>query len=350
MSTLVDTLVGLIDVPSVTGTEGRLATHVSDRMMRRWGRDGVARIGNTVIVGRRTGRPMVLLLGHLDTVPPQGQPPAYIQEGRVYGLGASDMKSGLAVMLHLLDDADVAAGPYDVIGVFYDKEEGPADENGLEPVLEEAPWLADAAFGVVLEPTDLEAQLGCVGSINATVRFVGVAAHAARPWLGENAITKAGVWLAALHEQAPTSVEVAGLVFQEVFTVTTAIGGVARNIVPADFTMNLNYRFGPQRTLDEAEAELRRAAASADEIEIVDRAPAAPIPEENPYFQSFLASTGASVAPKQAWTDVARLAQRGVPAVNYGPGETAQAHQATESVPVRNLSVAFDALRRFLTT
>jgi succinyl-diaminopimelate desuccinylase len=258
------------------------------------------------------------------------------------------MKAGLAVMLHLLEDPAVRLGPYDVVGLFYDREEGPVDENGLEPVLQSAPWLAEADFAIVLEPTDLELQVGCIGTINATVRFEGQSAHSARPWLGENAITKAGAWLAALHDRQPESIIIDGLEFREVLSVTTATGGIARNIIPASFDLNLNYRFAPDKTLDEAEAKLRAVAAAADQIEIVDRAPAGPVPQGNALFERLASISGAARTPKQAWTDVARLAQYGIPAVNYGPGETAQAHLAAESVAVDNLPVAFQALHKFL--
>ena len=348
MSDLISTLIDLIDVPSEIGDEGRLCTSLAERLMPTWGIDGVERIGNNLIVGKRSRRPLILLVGHIDTVPAQGQGPATIEEGRAIGLGASDMKSGLAVMVHLLENPSVRLGPYDVVGLFYDKEEGPVDENGLEPVLQRAPWLEEAEFAVVLEPTDLELQVGCVGTLNATVRFEGHSAHSARPWLGENAITKAGSWLAELHTRPPESITIDGLEFKEVFSVTSASGGIARNIIPASFELNLNYRFAPDKTLDEAEAKLRDLAAAADMIEIVDRAPSGPVPQGNPHFERLATLSGAARTPKQAWTDVARLAQHGIPAVNYGPGETAQAHQVAESVAVDNLPVAFEALLRFL--
>ena len=317
--------------------------------MRTHGQSGVRRIGNSLVVGRRTDRPMVLLVGHIDTVPNQGQGEAYVADGRLHGLGTSDMKSGLAVMLHLLEESEVLLGPFDVVGIFYDKEEGPSVDNGLEPVLRRVPWLADAAFAIVTEPTDLELQLGCVGVINAVVRFDGKAAHSARPWLGENAVTKAGAFLAAMHDREPEPVEVAGLTFYEVFSVTRASGGVANNVIPGSFELNMNYRFGPQRSVDEAESRLAEVTADADEVTIQDVAHSAPVPDEHPLLERLKVVTGAPVTPKQAWTDVARLAQHGIPAVNYGPGETSQAHQVTESVAVGNLNVAHLALRRFLT-
>ena len=190
---------------------------------------------------------------------------------------------------------------------------------------------------------------GGVGVVNATVEFQGKAAHSARPWLGTNAVTRAGTWLAEMDGREPEAVEVAGLTFYETFAVTRAQGGVANNIVPGTFTLNLNHRFGPHRTVEEAQRRVEEMAAGADQVTVTDTAPPAPIPEDNPFLDRIVAATGAPMAAKQAWTDVARLASYGVAAVNYGPGETAQAHQVTESVAVESLDVAYRALERFLT-
>lgn len=346
---LLDTLTWLVDTPSVIGNEGRLCTAIAERLLPKYGQSAVDRIGNSLVVGRRTGRPMVLLVGHIDTVPNQGQGDARLEAGRLIGLGASDMKAGLAVMIHLLEDSEVYVGPYDVIGVFYDKEEGPAHESGIIPVLAKADWFADARFAVVLEPTDLEIQLGCMGAINATVSFIGRSAHSARPWLGENAVTKAGEWLAQLHGMDPEPVVVGGLEFREVYSVTRAMGGVANNVIPGRFDINLNYRFAPDKQPDEAERSVQLIAAPADEVTIHDRARSAPVPAGHPLLERLQEISGAAVTPKQAWTDVARLAELGIPAVNYGPGETGQAHQVHESVDIANLDVAFDNLKRWLT-
>jgi succinyl-diaminopimelate desuccinylase len=335
---------------SVVGSEGRLATAIAERLLPTWGMEGVNRIGNSLVVGRRTGRPLITLYGHIDTVPEQGQGDARIEGDRLYGLGSSDMKAGVAVIVHLLEDEAVRKGPYDVVGVLYDKEEGPASENGLIEVLERVQWLAAADFAVVLEPTDLALELGCQGVLNARVAFEGRGAHSARPWLGENAVTKAGEWLASLHERPYRPVTIDGLEFREVMSVTKAAGGVANNVVPARFEVNLNYRFPPNLTLAEAEERLRDVAAPADTVEIVDRAAPGLVPENNPHLERLSAVSGAPRRSKQAWTDVARLTARGVAAVNYGPGETAQAHQADESVPLANLATAYDVLSRFVTT
>ena len=347
--TLLDTLRRLVDIPSVTGEEGPLCEALAARLAGTYRDRDLRRIGNSLVVGTTTDRPLILLVGHIDTVPAQGQGPARVEGGRLFGLGTSDMKSGVAVMVHLLEDRSVRDGPYDVVGVFYDAEEGPDSLNGLEPVLQQLGWLADADFAVVTEPTDLELQLGCQGIVNATVRFEGKAAHSARPWLGENAVTKAGDWLAGLHGRAPEPYEVGGLTFYEVFSVTRASGGIANNVIPPSFDLHLNYRFSPHRTGADALARLAEITAAADSVDILECVDGAPVPEGNPFLDRLVSISDAPVTPKQAWTDVARLARFGIPAANYGPGEVAQAHKATESVPIANLDPAFEALQRFLT-
>ncbi len=344
---LADTLVELINIPSVIGNEEEITTEIESRLAAV---RTVRRLGNALVVGEPTGKPIIVLYGHTDTVPEQGNGTASVQSERIHGLGASDMKAGLAVMVHLLEATEIIEGPYDVVGIFYDKEEGPSVDNGLEDVLDAVPWLADAVFSIVLEPTDLNLELGCNGAMNADIVFNGHAAHSARPWLGENAVTKAGVWLAEMHDRRPEPVEIAGLEYREVFSVTKASGGIANNVLPSRFTLNLNYRFPPIYDLEEAEARLRDVASAADEITITDRALAGTIPEGNPYLDSLEEFVGGAKTAKQGWTDVARLTGRGIPAVNYGPGEVAQAHQATESVPAENLEIVFDVLHELLTT
>ncbi len=345
---LTETLRWLVDIPSVIGDEELICSEIHGRLSATYRHDEMTRIGNGLVAGRRGGKPLLLLVGHIDTVPHQGQPPAYVEDGRLHGLGASDMKAGVAVMLHLLEDDAVLDGPFDVVGVFYDREEGPVEENQLRTILEAEPWLSGAEFGIVLEPTDLRLELGCNGAMNIRVTFHGKSAHSARPWLGENAITKAAPLLSKFAEREPHPVNQAGLEFLEVMTVTLAEGGIARNVVPSSFTFNVSYRFPPTLSLDDAEARFRAFAAEADRLEFVDRAPAAPVPEGNPHLDRLAAVTGADMAPKQGWTDVARLAEYGIPAVNYGPGEVAYAHQLAESVAIDNLSVVFAHLRTFL--
>lgn len=346
--TLDRTLAWLVDIPSETGHEGRIATAIAERLLPTYGHPGVERIANSLVVGHRGGRPLISLFGHTDTVPSQGQGPAVVSNARLHGLGASDMKAGLAVMIHLLEDEAVRASNFDVVGVFYAAEEGPHEANELQRVFDSAGWLDESELGIVLEPTDLSLELGCQGVINARATFFGKSAHSARPWLGENAITRSAGWLREMGEHQPEPIVIAGLEFKEVISVTRAGGGIANNILPARFDCNVNYRFAPNKTLDEAAAKLAGLLAGVDEYVIIDSAPAGRVDADNHHVKRLAAVTGAEEHPKQGWTDVARLSERNIPAVNFGPGEVAQAHQADESVALENLERAFVHLKRFL--
>ena len=348
MSDILETARWLVGIPSVTGDEAAIAEAIAGRLVDTHSPDEVVRVGNSVVAGRRIGRPLVLLVGHTDTVPSQGAPPPFVEDGRLHGLGSSDMKGGVAVMLHLLESDAVRSGPYDVVGVFYDAEEGPSVENGLEPVLEQLDWLSEAELAIVMEPSDSEIQLGCNGVVNATVEFHGKSSHSARPWWGENAVSKAGEWLALMHRREPVPVHIDGLEYREVMSVTMASGGIARNIIPDRFTLNLNYRFSPLRTVDEAIRELQTVCDVADAVIVSDTAPAGPVDRAHPLVTRLHEVSGAPFTAKQGWTDVARFGVRGVLGINFGPGETSQAHQANESLRITDLQQTFEALSELL--
>jgi succinyl-diaminopimelate desuccinylase len=349
---LVALLVDLVDMACVTGDEDRIASWLVARYTALG--ETVRRIGNSVVVGARSDdRPVVLLVGHTDVVPPTDiDLPARVEGGNVYGRGTSDMKAGLAVAMDLFEDRVVRDGPVQLRLVAYAGEEGPHAGNELAPVLTEMPELADAVLGIVLEPTDLDVQLGCMGGLHAHVHVPGKAAHSARPWQGRNALTAAAPLLAALAGVEPRDRIIDGLQYRDVVTATQAWTDNAHNVVPDRFTVNVNYRFAPDKTIAEAESQLRgmieQMAGLPVQIDIVDRAPAAPPLRNDPYVEALVKAADGQVAAKQAWTDVARLAGVGVPALNYGPGLTNQAHQAGEHVPAGNLQRAREVLAAFL--
>lgn len=338
----------LCAIPSVTGDEAACGDRVE--ALLRATPLAVERVGHSVLARTPpTGRPLVLLVGHTDTVPPKkGDGPPRLEGDRIVGLGASDMKGGLAVMLALAETLDPAALGVDLGLVFYDKEEGPWADSGLGPVLERVGWLKDAALAFCLEPSDNVVQLGCMGSLHAKVRFAGKAAHSARPWQGHNAIHAAAGFLARLAARAPVDCLRDGQLFREVMSATQAAGGSARNVIPDRFEVNVNFRFAPGRTLESAEDEVRAVVAGEADVEFVERAPAGPVVGDNPLLKRFLAVNGNAVAAKQAWTDVARLGQAGIDAVNLGPGLAAQAHQAGEYADRGLIHASYAQFRRFL--
>lgn len=349
---LTQLLLDLCAMPCVTGDEGPIADWVADRYASRG--DVVMRVANSVVAAvpqerDADDRPLVLLVGHLDVVPPtEDDIEPRIEGDLVIGRGTSDMKAGVAVAMDAFEDQALRDGPYRLVLVAYGGEEGGVDDNELRQVLAAVPGLTDAALAIVLEPTDLQVQLGCMGALHAEVTFRGQAAHSARPWHGHNAVTAAGEWLAGWHERPPVDVTVDGLVFREVISPTQAWTDNARNVIPAAFTVNLNYRFAPDKSLEEAEAVLREQIGDVGDVVITDRSPACPPSRDAATVEAFVAAVDAEVTPKQAWTDVARFAEVGVPALNYGPGLGAQAHQRGEYVPIANLAPARAALARFL--
>jgi len=342
----------LCRIPSVTGDEAAIADHLQARCAELAPELRVWRCGNSVLARSGAGgsaRPLVALFGHSDTVRPAADQPIRIDAaaGRVYGCGASDMKGGLAVMLRLVADATELGK--DLLCVFYDKEEGPASESGMVPLCEsEAALLGGIDVALCLEPTDNLIHAGCVGSLQASVTVPGRRAHSARPWQGENAIYAALPLLTRLAALPRREVVVDGLRFYEVLTATQARTENSRNVVPDRFLLNLNYRFAPSKTLPAAEAELRELVGPGYPLELLDAAPAGSVRLGHPLLAAWLRKTGLAVEAKQAWTDVARLTALGLAAVNFGPGDTAQAHQANESVAIQALADSYMALRELL--
>jgi succinyl-diaminopimelate desuccinylase len=302
--------------------------------------------GESLVYAKRSGNPLVLLSGHTDTVPAQGNIPGRIEDGAVHGLGASDMKGGVAVMMEIAAwsvDADLG---YDLGLLFFPREEIGPEWNPLPGVFAATPVVDESALVICLEPTDNTLQLGCLGNINARVTFEGRQAHSARPWLGVNAIKLALEGLRPVLESEPLNVDVEGLVFREVVSVTQIDDcGNATNVIPGRVEATLNYRFAPNRTLAEAEAHLRELVGG--ELEITQAAPAAPVAARSPLVGRLRKLGGFEVQPKQAWTNVADFAARGLDAINFGPGATRYAHTADEQVEIAELRRCYDALTAF---
>jgi succinyl-diaminopimelate desuccinylase len=348
-SDLEKTLLALCEISSFTGEEGPACDHVERECVKVFGRDAVARAGHSLVVAPRVdGLSPVVLAGHLDVVRTSHDGPTRIEGDKLYGPGAADMKSGLAVMLHLLDEMRTRRPRFAPIFVFYEREEGPYTENRLGDLLDHFESLRRASFAVCLEPSSNVLQLGCMGSLHARVTFRGRTSHSARPWQGENAIHKAAGVLARLGARAPIDHHIDGLLYREVMSATMADGGRGRNVVPDAFTININVRFAPGRTVDDAEREVRKLVAGDADVEIIDRSPSA-LPHRSHALVADLMRAGvANVEPKQAWTDVARFAQFDVPAVNLGPGTQSQAHQRNEWTDRAALASGLELFRKWM--
>jgi succinyl-diaminopimelate desuccinylase len=323
----------LVDVPSESRCEADLVALVRELVPL----EPLYDDGEVLLYGDAAAP--VVLAGHLDTIPAQGNIPGRIADGAVHGVGASDMKGGIAVMIELARAG--APGRY----LFFNREEVPVSESPL-PSLFATPLLDGTQLAVVLEPTDTILHAGCLGNIQARVHFHGESAHSARPWTGVNAIHELVRGLEQLVRLEPLDVELDGLVYREVVSAVRVEGGIASNVVPAAASVELNFRYAPGRSRAEAEARLRELVPHG-EIEILSNSPSAPPALANPLAQS-LRKLVPDVAPKQAWTPVAQFAEQGIDAINYGPGATAYAHRVDEQIPVASLEQCYETLRTFL--
>lgn len=349
---LEETLLWLCSVPSPIGEEKALCDAVTDRLQRLPLAGPIRRYGDSIVVPvarkREPGRPHVALVGHLDTVRTENGP-ARIDDGRCYGAGSADMKAGLAVMIVIAETVGQLAS-CDLTLVFYAREEGPYAENELGPVLAQDGDLGTVDLAICLEPSDNRLHLGCCGSLHATVTYEGKTGHSARPWEGENAITKAAGLLDRLAVLAPIERTIEGLMYRTTTTVTLANGGRGRNVVPDTFTLNLNHRFAPTTSLEQAQADVRELIGEGARVEFTDLAPAAMPSATHPLVKKLVAAGVRGIEPKQAWTDVARFSALGIAAVNFGPGENAQAHQKNESTDLALLFQGYRILFGWLCT
>jgi succinyl-diaminopimelate desuccinylase len=325
----------LVDIASVSREEQPLAAHVTAVLEA--GGVPVRDLGDSCLLAGPERAPL-LLAGHLDTVPEQGNRPGRIDGGRVHGLGASDMKGALAVMIELA----LAGAPYGCL--FFGREELPLRESALTPLLAREPLEAELA--VMMEPTACELHAGCLGNIGATWTFRGRSGHSARPWTADNAIERAAAGVLALAAHPPLPHSYDGLEFVEVASVTRIAGGIALNVIPDRVECHVNFRYAPGRAAGEAEARLAELCAGHGELRIDSTAPSGPV-ATGPRVDALVAAGDLVRAPKQAWTPVAELALGGLAAVNFGPGDPAQAHRRDESVEIAALVRAYEVLERY---
>ncbi|MGM7678279.1 succinyl-diaminopimelate desuccinylase [Microbacterium sp. A94] len=340
----------ICDIASVSGEEKDLADLIEESV-RAYEHLEVIRHGNTVVARTNLSRAQrVVIAGHIDTVPINGNVPTrtveYDGHPYLWGRGTVDMKGGVAVQLKLA--AELTDPVVDITWMWYDNEEVAACMNGLNLLSAERPDLFAADFAILGEPSNGEVEGGCNGTLRAIVRTRGVRAHSARAWIGENAIHAAAPILARLAEYRAKEVQVEGLAYRESLSAVRIDGGIAGNVIPDLCEVEVNYRFAPSKTAADAETHVRGVFEGFD-LEITDAAEGARPGLDAPIAQQFVNAVGAQPRPKYGWTDVARFSALGIPAVNYGPGDPHLAHHDEERVPLAQIDAVEQGLRTWLT-
>jgi succinyl-diaminopimelate desuccinylase len=343
----------LVGVPSESHQEAELAGLVEQRLRARAPSLAVDVVGTNVVARTELGRERrVVLGGHLDTVPANDNATPRVEGDVLHGLGSADMKGGLAVLLALAEalEADSTKVRHDVTLAFYECEEVAERFNGLRRIFAEREELLAGDFAVLLEPTDGAVEAGCQGVLVLEARFDGARAHTARPWMGRNAIHRASEVLARLARHESDVVDVDGLEYRESLQVVRIEGGIAgkHNVVPDACTFAVGRRFAPKYTEAEAETQVRVLLDGADAVEVLQSQPGALPNLTNPLVAEFVERVGLPVRSKLGWTDVARFASRGVPAVNFGPGDPSIAHTAGEHVTRASIDHAYATLAGFV--
>ena len=341
----------LVNIPSESRHEVEIAAHVRSLVPASFRAEYESEDAFVWARPRREGRPLLVLAGHYDTVPAQDNMPGRIENGAVVGLGASDMKGGVAVMLELARELDARGvePEVDLALLAFGKEELPSEFSPLPHLFDNSRIVHEAELAILLEPTDCTIQAGCLGNLNARITFHGVSGHSARPWTAENAIEKALDGLRPYAEIEPRPVEIGGLTFTEVASITQIEGGIATNVIPDRAEANVNFRYAPDRSPASADAYLRSLLPEGATYEHAGDSPPARVVTDSPLVQRLRAAGDLALEPKQAWTNVADFTSRGIDAVNFGPGATRYAHRRDEQVEIAALEQAFTSLWRFVT-
>jgi succinyl-diaminopimelate desuccinylase len=339
----------LVDIPSESGQEAAIRERALSLVPAGLHSDYAGDEAFLFAPARRPDVPLVVLAGHYDTVPSQDNLPGRIDGDAVHGLGASDMKGGVAVALELVRDlARRPPGPMDVALLLFGREELPVEHDPLPALLSASSLVREAALVILLEPTDGRVQAGCLGNVVVRLTFHGRSGHSARPWDADSALAKAVGGLAPLLAHEPRETVVAGLRFVEVVSVTRLQSGIADNVIPGSATATVNLRYSPDRTPAEAEAYLQSLLPTDATVELVGHAPAGSVVADGTFVEALVAAGAGRVEPKQAWTNVADFTVAGIPAVNFGPGHTRYAHRQDELVEISALVHAYETLERFV--
>ena len=336
----------LVNISSVSKDEKSIADLIAEAL-KKYSHLKITRVNNSIVAQTNFGnKQRVVIAGHIDTVPANNNFPGKINNSEVIGLGSVDMKSGIAVALKLA--SEITNSNYDVTYLFYESEEIETKFNGLELITKQQKDLLDCDFAILMEPTNGILEVGCQGSLRFEVSTSGKRSHSARWWNGENAIHKINKILEILNNYKSREPEIDGHKFREALQAVKVNGGIAGNVVPDSVTISINHRFAPDTSIDQATQNMKTLFKDFN-FQLVDAANAAPTGLSNPLIKEFVSNIGKNVAPKFGWTDVARFANAGIPAINFGPGDPNLAHHPEEKVLISQINDVYESLKNWLT-
>jgi len=336
----------LVNISSVSKDETSIADSIEEAL-KKCNHLKLTRVNNSLVAQTSFGnKQRVVIAGHIDTVPANNNFPGKINNSEVVGLGSVDMKSGIAVALKLA--SEITSSNFDITYLFYESEEIETKFNGLELITKQQKDLLNCDFAILMEPTNGILEVGCQGSLRFEVSTSGKRSHSARWWNGENAIHKTNKILEILNNYKSREPEIDGYKFREGLQAVKVNGGIAGNVVPDSVSVSINHRFAPDTSIDQATTNMKNLFKDFNFL-LVDAANAAPTGLSNPVIKDFVSSIGKSIAPKFGWTDVARFASNGIPAINFGPGDPNLAHHPDEKVLISQINDVYESLKKWLT-
>lgn len=336
----------LVNISSVSKDEKSIADSIEEAL-KKCNHLKLTRVNNSLVAQTSFGnKQRVVIAGHIDTVPANNNFPGKINNSEVVGLGSVDMKSGIAVALKLA--SEISSSNFDITYLFYESEEIETKFNGLELITKQQKDLLNCDFAILMEPTNGILEVGCQGSLRFEVSTSGKRSHSARWWNGENAIHKTNKILEILNNYKSREPEIDGYKFREGLQAVKVNGGIAGNVVPDSVSVSINHRFAPDTSIDQATTNMKNLFKDFNFL-LVDAANAAPTGLSNPVIKDFVSSIGKSIAPKFGWTDVARFASNGIPAINFGPGDPNLAHHPDEKVLISQINDVYESLKKWLT-
>jgi len=336
----------LVNISSVSKDEKSIADSI-EKTLQGYGHLKITRVSNSLVAQTNFGnKQRVVIAGHIDTVPANNNFPGKMTNSEIVGLGSVDMKSGIAVALRLA--SEITNSNFDITYLFYESEEIETKFNGLELITKQQKDLLNCDFAILMEPTNGILEVGCQGSLRFEVSSTGKRSHSARWWNGENAIHKTNKILEILNNYKSREPEIDGYKFREGLQAVKINGGIAGNVVPDSVSVSINHRFAPDTTIDQATTNMKNLFKDFN-FHLVDAANAAPTGLANPLIREFVSSVGKNIAPKFGWTDVARFANAGIPAINFGPGDPNLAHHPDEKVSITQINDVYETLKKWLT-